>query len=202
MFEELLATYGYLGVFVVSLCVNLIPFASPSNLVIAGATTFLLPQMNPLLVGLVVAVAASAAKTGHYYVAVYLGGKAGKSTQKLTSLGRSLGRWGALAAFVAAATPIPDDPVVIPLGLARYSPIKFFAAFFLGKALVSVAGAYLGQRAATTFQNLFPSNEYIAITVALSVVVVVALLKSDFSKIAEKFMKVIENRPAVAVNNG
>lgn len=87
MFEELLTTYGYLGVFVVSLGVNLIPFSSPSNLVIAGATTFLLPQMNPLLVGLAVAVAASAAKTGHYYVAAYLGGKAGKRRRSLLPSG-------------------------------------------------------------------------------------------------------------------
>jgi membrane protein DedA with SNARE-associated domain len=86
LFEELLTTYGYLGVFVVSLGVNLIPFSSPSNLVIAGATTFLLPQMNPLFVGLVVAVAASAAKTGHYYVAAYLGGKCSMTVSHFKTL--------------------------------------------------------------------------------------------------------------------
>ncbi len=191
MFEQLVATYGYLGVFVISLAVNLLPFASPSNMVLAGATTFLLPQMNPILVGSTVAIAASAAKTGHYYVAAYLGTKASSRTQKLASYGRSIGRWGALAAFVAAATPIPDDPVVIPLGLAHYSPVKFFAAFLAGKALISIAGAYLGQRAATTFQDLFPSNEYVAITIVLSVVVVLILMKSDLSKIATRVGKVV-----------
>ena len=168
---------------------NLLPFTSPSNMVLAGAITFLLPAANPFLVGLSVALAASIAKTGHYYVASYVGSKAGNKTEKLQSYARTLGRWGALAAFVAAAPPIPDDPVVIPLGLARYSPIKFFVAYLLGKALISIGGAYLGQRAALTFENLLPTNEYIALTVALSIILVVVLVKVDLSAVALRLSK-------------
>jgi membrane protein DedA with SNARE-associated domain len=158
-------------------------------MIIAGAITFLLPAINPFLVGLSVALAASIAKTGHYYIASYVGSKAGNKTEKLQSYGRKLGRWGALAAFVAAATPIPDDPIVIPLGLARYSPIKFFVAYFVGKALISIGGAYLGQRAALTLENLLPTNEYIALTVVLSIVLVVVLVKVDLSAVALRLSK-------------
>jgi len=42
-------------------------------------------------------------------------------------------RYGGSAAFVAAATPIPDDLVYIPLGLAKYNPKRFFVATLLGK---------------------------------------------------------------------
>jgi membrane protein DedA with SNARE-associated domain len=42
-------------------------------------------------------------------------------------------RYGASAAFVAAATPIPDDLVYIPLGLAKYNPKRFFVATLSGK---------------------------------------------------------------------
>ena len=170
---------------------NLLPFTSPSNMVLAGAIMFLIPEINPFLVGFSVALAASIAKTGHYYIASYLGSKARNRTEKLQSYGRKLGRWGALAAFVAAATPIPDDPVVIPLGLARYSPVKFFVAYFLGKALISIGGAYLGQRAALTFESLLPTNEYIALTVVLSIVLVVVLVKVDLSAIALKLSKAV-----------
>ena len=160
-------------------------------MVLAGAIAFLLPAINPFLVGLSVALAASIAKTGHYYIASYLGSKARNRTEKLQSYGKKLGRWGALAAFVAAATPIPDDPIVIPLGLARYSPIKFFLAYLLGKALISIGGAYLGQRAALTFENLLPTNEYIALTLALSIVLVAVLVKVDLSAIALKLSKAV-----------
>lgn len=191
MFEDILTTYGYLGIFLVTLAVNLLPFTSPSNMVLAGAVTFLLPKMNPFLVGLSVALAASMAKTGHYCVASYLSRKGGSKTEKLELYGRSLGKWGALAAFVVAATPIPDDPVVIPLGLTQYSPSKFFVAYFLGKALISVGGAYLGQSAAAAFEKLFPTNEYIAITAVLSVIIVAVLVKVDLQAIASKLKKAV-----------
>ena len=192
MFEDLLVTYGYLGVLLVSLAVNLLPFSSPSNMILAGAVTFLFPSMNPLPVGLAVAVAASMAKTVHYYVASYLGAKAGNKAGRLESYGRRLGRWGALAAFVAAATPIPDDPVVIPLALARYSPVKFFSAYFAGKVIVSVAGAYLGRQSAMTFQGLFPSNEYIIATAVASVLIASALLKADLPSLMSRVRRLLK----------
>ena len=73
LFEDVLMTYGYLGVFAVSIALNLLPFTSPSNLIIAGAVAFLFPAMNPILIGLTVAIAASLSKTAHYYVASYVG---------------------------------------------------------------------------------------------------------------------------------
>jgi membrane protein DedA with SNARE-associated domain len=191
LFEEILTTYGYLGVFLVSLAVNLIPFTSPSNLVIAGAVAFLFPTMHPLSVGLTVAVAATIAKTAHYYVAAYVGTKTTSSTKKLESYGRSLGRWGALAVFVAAATPIPDDPLVIPLGLTRYSPAKFFVAYLLGKALVSVAGAYIGRQSALTFETIFPSNEYVIVSAVLSVLLASVLIKADMGGLVSRFKEAI-----------
>jgi membrane protein DedA with SNARE-associated domain len=192
LFEDLLVTYGYLGVLLVSLAVNLLPFSSPSNMILAGAVTFLFPSMNPLPVGLAVAVAASIAKAAHYYVASYLGAKAGNKAERLGSYGRRLGRWGALAAFVAAATPIPDDPVVIPLAIARYSPVKFFLAYFAGKVLVSVAGAYLGRQSAITFQGLFPSNEYIIATAVASVLIASALLKADLPSLMSRVKRLLK----------
>jgi membrane protein DedA with SNARE-associated domain len=192
LFEDLLLTYGYLGVLVVSLAVNLLPFSSPSNMILAGAVAFLFPAMNPLSVGLAVAIAASVAKTVHYYVASYLGAKAGNKAGRLESYGRRLGRWGALAAFVAAATPIPDDPVVIPLAIARYSPVKFFSAYFAGKVLVSVAGAYLGRQSAITFQGLFPSNEYIIATAVASALIASALLKADLPSLMSRIKRLLK----------
>jgi membrane protein YqaA with SNARE-associated domain len=175
LFEEILTTYGYLGLFLVSLAVNLIPFTSPSNLVVAGAVAFLFPI----------------AKTAHYYLAAYVGTKTTSSTKKLESYGRSLGRWGALAVFVAAATPIPDDPVVIPLGLTRYSPAKFFSAYLLGKSVVSVAGAYIGRQSALTFETIFPSNEYVLVSAVLSVLLASVLIKADMGALVSKLKKSI-----------
>lgn len=189
MFEDLLTAYGYLGVFAVGLALNLLPFTSPSNLVLAGAVAFLFPAMNPFFVGLTVAVAASLAKAVHYYAASYVGTKTGTKAEKLGSYGRRLGRWGALAAFLVAASPIPDDPVVIPLGMTRYSPVKFFVPYFVGKTLVSVAGAFLGRQSALTFRAALPSNEYVIVTAVASVLIASVLIKADLPALMSKLRK-------------
>ena len=49
---------------------------------------------------------------------------------------RLVKRYGAGAAFFAAATPIPDDLVYVPLGLAKYNPRKFFVATLSGKLVL------------------------------------------------------------------
>ena len=186
MFEDVLTTYGYLGVFTVTLALNILPFTSPSNLIIAGAVAFLFPAMNPVLVGVTVAIAASLSKTAHYYVASYIGTRTGSKAQKLGSYGKSLGRWGALAAFVAAASPIPDDPVVIPLGMTRYSPAKFFTAYLIGKALISIGGAYLGRQSVLALEAAFPSNWYILATAVASILIASILLKADLQVLTSK----------------
>jgi len=193
LFEDVLAAYGYLGVFAVSLAVNLLPFTSPSNLILAGAITFLFATMNPLYVGLAVAVAASLAKTAHYYVASFLGSKIRSRADTLGSYGSRLGKWGALATFVISATPIPDDPVVISLGITRYSPVKFFTAYLAGKILVSVAGAYLGRQSALALQTVLPSSEYIVVTAVVSILIAWVLVKGDLRALASEFKKAVKS---------
>jgi membrane protein DedA with SNARE-associated domain len=54
-----------------------------------------------------------------------------------------------MGVFTAAATPIPDDIVYIPLGLANYSPVKFASAPFVGKfipgGVIVVISIYFGR---------------------------------------------------------
>jgi membrane protein DedA with SNARE-associated domain len=42
-----------------------------------------------------------------------------------------LSRYGWMGVFIAASTPIPDDIVYIPLGLAKYSPLSLHRLFLL-----------------------------------------------------------------------
>jgi uncharacterized membrane protein YdjX (TVP38/TMEM64 family) len=87
---------------------------------------------------------------------------------------------------LAAATPIPDEPVVIPLGLMKYSPVKFFTAFFLGKLSITVAGAFLGAWTKNTFSEWLSPEVMIVLSIVLTIVITVILLKVDVGKIAER----------------
>lgn len=55
--------------------------------------------------------------------------------KRMLPLQKLLSRYGWIGVFTAAATPIPDDIVYIPLGLAKYSPLKFASGLYLPRAV-------------------------------------------------------------------
>ena len=100
-------------------------------------------------------------------------------------------RYGGSAAFVAAATPIPDDLVYIPLGLAKYNPKRFFVATLLGKFVlyyvIVLISHYMGlSLLEPVLQEIDdPLAGYIVI-IALGIamtVVVILLLRLNWEKI-------------------
>jgi uncharacterized membrane protein YdjX (TVP38/TMEM64 family) len=177
---------------------NLIPFAGPSNLFIASNAAIAIGTSDPsflVLIGLLVALGASFAKSVHYLVTFFVGKHLkGKQRQRLDEDSVRVKRWAFWLLYFAAATPIPDEPIVIPLGLMKYSPIKFFAAFFLGKLSITVAGAFLGSFTKNAFSEWLSPELMVALSVILTVVVTVILLKVDVRKIAEKVARIIRRK--------
>jgi hypothetical protein len=110
---------------------NLIPFADPSNLLIASNTALLL-DADPFTIDFIIAFSSASAKFIHYLVMFFLSGFIGeKSRKRLDIAGLKIERWAFLALFVVASTPLPDEPVVIPLGLLKYRP-KVLSLLFFG----------------------------------------------------------------------
>jgi uncharacterized membrane protein YdjX (TVP38/TMEM64 family) len=172
---------------------NLIPFAGPSNLFIAStaALGFVNPDPTTLFaIGFVVALGSALAKGTHYMVTFFVGKHLSEKRRlRLDAEGVKVKRWAFLLLFVAAATPIPDEPVVIPLGLMKYSPVKFFTAFFLGKLSITVAGAFLGSWSKSTFSEWLSPEIMIVLSIVLTIVITYIMLKVDVGKIAEKLLK-------------
>ena len=86
---------------------------------------------------LIAALTSTAAKQIIFYIS-YGGRKiiSEKTKKRMKPFQKLVKRYGGSAAFVAAATPIPDDLVYIPLGLAKYNPKRFFVATLLGKIVL------------------------------------------------------------------
>lgn len=171
---------------------NLIPFAGPSNLLIAS--TFAIGLVNPdaatlLLIGFLVALAAALAKGVHYMITFFVSNRLSeKRRQRLDADGAKVKRWAFALLFLAAATPIPDEPVVIPLGLMKYSPVKFFTAYFLGKLSITVAGAFIGNKAEGYFSAWLSPEAMVVISIVLTVVITIILLKVDLGKLTERLL--------------
>ncbi len=68
-----------------------------------------------------------------------------KRQRRLDANATGVKQWAFLLLFAAAASPIPDELIVVPLGLMKYSPAKFFSAFFLGETNNNSCGSILGQ---------------------------------------------------------
>jgi len=127
---------GYLGLAIVSFFGSLIPFVPIPSFVLV-ATMAVGEQFDIHVLVIIAALTSTAAKQIIFYIS-YGGRKiiSEKTKKRMKPFQKLVKRYGGSAAFVAAATPIPDDLVYIPLGLAKYNPKRFFVATLLGKIVL------------------------------------------------------------------
>ena len=197
-FGDIFALYeglGYLGVLVISFIGSIIVFIPvPYFPVLVTAT--LNRNLDPHVIALSSAVGAVAAKMIIFYGSYY--GRnilSSKTKRRIMPLQRLLGRYGWAGAFTASLTPIPDDLVYIPLGLAKYSPWKFATAVFAGKLLLNemiVAGTIIIGRPFVDMLSAEEINPLYLITGAIVTAAVMGLiiyfsLRIDWSKIIGKW---------------
>jgi membrane protein DedA with SNARE-associated domain len=181
--------FELLGVLAGSFVLNMIPFAGPSNLFIASGFA-LKVDADPLTIGFLVALGSAFAKFIHYIATFFIGLFIGQERRKrLDIASMKLRRWAPLALFVVAATPLPDEPVVIPLGLMKYNPVKFFVPYFFGKLLIAIVGAYLGLLGENTLAPFVSGDVLMVVSVILTIIITIILLKVDVTKIAERILR-------------
>lgn len=183
-------SYGFLGIFGLSCVMYLVPFVFPAPIFLAGAIAAIYPDYSPFSIGVAVSAGSSVAKLVLYYTC-YLSGRAlgVESTERLRRYAIRVGRWKFIAAFVSSAAPIPDEPVLISLALIKYNPPRFFLAFFLGKLVTIIPGAYLGKVAGITLSGLVGNLAGAIISVIFTLVITVVLMKVDLEQLWMKFMQ-------------
>jgi len=182
---------GYLGLTIVSFFGSLIPFVPIPSFVLV-ATMAVGEQFDIHVLVLIAALTSTAAKQIIFYVS-YGGRKiiSEKTKKRMLPFQKLVKRYGGSAAFIAAATPIPDDLVYIPLGLAKYNPKRFFVATLLGKFVlyyvIVLISHYMGLSLLEPVLREIndPLPVYIGI-IALGIamtVVVILLLRLNWEKI-------------------
>ena len=186
---------GYLGLTIVSFFGSLIPFVPIPSFILV-ATMAAGEQFDIHVLVLIAALTSTAAKQIIFYVS-YGGRKiiSEKTKKRMMPFQKLVKRYGGSAAFVAAATPIPDDLVYIPLGLAKYNPKRFFVATLSGKFVlyyvIVLISHYMGlSLLEPILQGIDdPLPVYIGI-IALGIamtIVVILLLRLNWEKILGKF---------------
>jgi len=128
---------GYIGILLISFVSSIIPFIPVPYFPVLITASFN-PNFDPHLISLISALGIVGAKTIIFFISYY-GRKilSDKTKERMRPLQNLVSRYGWFGAFIAALTPIPDDIVYIPLGLAKYNPWKFATATFAGKFLMN-----------------------------------------------------------------
>lgn len=186
---------GYIGLTLVSFFGSLIPFVPlPSFLLLA--TMSVGDQFNLHLLAVISAVTATGAKVIVFSLS-YEGRRimSKKSRIRIKPFERLVKRYGAGAAFFAAATPIPDDLIYVPLGLAKYNPKRFFIATLTGKLVLSYVVVFVSHYMGLSLIEPIleditdVSTIYIgmAIFAAMMTSVVIILLRLDWPRILGRF---------------
>ena len=182
---------GYVGLVLVSFFGSLIPFV-PFPAFILLATMSTTDQFDLNIIAITSAVASAVAK--QIIFALSYGGRKiinEQTRKRIKPFERLVKRYGAGAAFVAAATPIPDDLIYVPLGLAKYNPLRFFISTLVGKVVLSYAVVFISQGFGSSYisplldQVSDVSTIYIgtAIFVAMIAGVVILMLRLNWERV-------------------
>jgi len=186
---------GYLILALVNFFGSLIPFVPlPGFLLLA--TMSVGNEYDLHVLALLSAITATVAKQMIFFVS-FSGRRImnEKTRKRMRPFERLVKRYGAAAAFVAAATPIPDDIIFVPLGLAKYNPKRFFVATLTGKIVLSYIIVFISHYIGLSFIEPFLENiddttpVYIGIIIfgAIMTAIIVLLLKLDWQRIMGKF---------------
>ena len=178
--------FGYLGVFVISFIGSVsVIFPIPYTLVIF----FLGSVLDPFFVAVSGGLGAALGEFSGYALGYYGRTVVNKERRrKMDYMVKLFDRYGPVTIFLFALTPLPDDLLFIPLGVMRYPFLKAFIPSLLGKMLMTFILAYSGQQSIDLIINVFGESGWIGtvITVALLVVIIVAMIKIDWEKLFVK----------------
>lgn len=190
--EQLAYQYGYVGVFLVSLIgATSIVLPIPYTLVI-----YLLGSvLDPFLIAVSGGLGSALGEVLGYILGYY--GRTVISEERRKNMDFMLkvfSKYGAVTIFIFALTPLPDDLLIIPLGMMRYNFVKFFVPCILGKAFMCLILALGGRFSIGFIKEVFGGEggwQATALTLLLLVAVIAFMLKFDWEKF---FIEHFENR--------
>jgi membrane protein DedA with SNARE-associated domain len=193
---EFFSNFGYVGILLISFVGSIIVFIPIPYFPILITAAFN-KHLDPNLICVSSAAGAIAAKIIIFYASYYGRSIINTRTKKrMVPLERLLNRYGWLGAFIAALTPIPDDLVYIPLGIAKYSPWKFATATFSGKLILNEAivwgAVILGRPFIERYSTSTSQNPLYLIIGAISAAIILGgilylFLKIDWGKVIGKW---------------
>jgi membrane protein DedA with SNARE-associated domain len=190
---QLFAPYRYFGVFAISLIGTasiIIPI--PYTILIFNLSISHPNEWDPILLTIAGGLGSAIGEMSGYALG-YFGRKIvnEERQRKMTYLVKIFDRYGPLAIFVFALTPLPDDLLYIPLGVMRYKFYKAFIPTLIGKLLMIFIIVYFGRSAGDIIRLMLGEGGteiVIAVTTVLLLIILVAMYRIDWEKVFLKYV--------------
>ena len=187
--------YSYLGVFLISLLGAMsifIPIPYTVVIFILGG----LQAFDPFLIAVAAGFGSAIGEFSGYLLG--LGGRkviGDKYKKRMNFLTKLFKKYGSIAIFIFALTPLPDDLLFIPLGVMRYSLLRAFIPALLGKFLSNLIIAYSGRLSLEIVKTIFGVEGEgtsllvgTIIGVSLLIIVFIIMFKLDWEKYFGKYL--------------
>jgi len=148
--------------------------------------------LNPILLGLAGGIGSTIGEFSSYLV-----GRGGrvilneKQRARLDRIEKLVEKHGLLLIFLFGLTPLPDDLLLVPLGMMKYDWRKILVGMFFGKTLMCTVVAYAGVYSYETIRNLYESSGILGsvVSLVLLIAIIIALLKVDWDVLLDKLEK-------------
>lgn len=196
--------YGYFGIFLISLIGALsVFFPIPYTVVIftlGGLKVGEAWVFEPLWIAVAAGTGSAVGELSGYLLG--LGGRkviSGKYKRRMELLVKFFNKFGPVAIFLFALTPLPDDLLFIPLGVMRYSIVKTLVPAFIGKFFMNLIVAYSGRFSIQILKDIFGvESDWISalvgmvLAIALLIIVFIVMFKMDWEKVLQNYVNVEE----------
>jgi len=176
---EIVRNRELIGVFVVSLVSNAIPYSTIPYLF--WLIPFFMRLRDTRMLATAVLASAMGASLGKlivYFVGRGLStvGQDSRFKHNITYIVNKYGKATFLTILLTAALPMPDDVVFIPVGYARYSPALFFIAVLTGKIIETSMAAIYGRTLAFLFRENYNLPGWLIIPVYIVVTMLITYI--------------------------
>lgn len=155
-----------------------------------------LPTFDPIWIAVAAGLGAAIGEFSGYLIGV--GGRRvikDKYKKKMDFLTKLFKKYGPVAIFVFALTPLPDDLLFIPLGVMRYNLLRAFLPAILGKFLSNLIIAYSGRLSLEIVKSIFGLEGEgtsllvgTVIGIVLLIIVFIIMFKLDWEKYFSKYV--------------
>ena len=193
--KDFAVQYSYFGIFVISLLGATSIFVPiPYTIVIfilGGLQTF-----DPLWIAVAAGLGSAVGEFSGYLIG--MGGRkviSDRYKKRMDFLVKLFKKYGPIAIFVFALTPLPDDLLFIPLGVIRYSLLRAFIPALLGKFFSNLIIAYSGRLSLEIVKSIFGVEGEgtsllvgTVIGIVLLIIVLIIMFKVDWEKRFAKYL--------------